>query len=402
MATHQRARKMKLIAAIATTATAVGVTVVAVSTAGAATPAEGKVYGLDAKGAVSGSYIVLLDKKAGRTAKQDLAKEYGGSLERNYASAVNGFSASGLSETEAKRLAADPSVGKVVQNKKFHIDATQDNPPSWGLDRIDQSDTAGDGKYTYPDSAGDGVTAYVIDTGVRISHQDFGGRASYGFDAIDNDDTAQDGNGHGTHVAGTIAGAAHGVAKKAKIVAVRVLDNSGSGTTEQVVAGIDWVTQHHSGPSVANMSLGGGVDEALDAAVQKAIASGVTFAVAAGNESADASTSSPARVPEAITVASSTKDDAQSSFSNFGSGVDIYAPGSDITSDWNTSDSATNTISGTSMATPHVTGAAAVYLAGHPDATPAQVAQALTGGATADKISNPSAGTPNKLLKIVE
>ncbi|MFD6922306.1 S8 family serine peptidase [Streptomyces sp. NPDC059944] len=401
MATHQRARRTRLTAAIATAATVAGVTVMA-STAGAATPAEGKVYGLDAKGAVSGSYIVLLDDKTSKDAEQDLAKEYGGALGRAYASAVNGFSASGLSETEAKRLAADPSVAKVVQNKKFHIDATQDDPPSWGLDRIDQSATAGDAKYTYPDAAGEGVTAYVIDTGVRVGHQDFGGRASSGFDAIDNDDDADDGNGHGTHVAGTIAGTEHGVAKKAKIVAVRVLDDSGSGTTEQVVAGIDWVTRHHSGPSVANMSLGGGVDEALDAAVTKAVASGVTFAVAAGNESADASTSSPARVPEAITVASSTKDDRQSDFSNFGKGVDIYAPGSDITSDWNTSDSATNTISGTSMATPHVTGAAAVYLAGHPDATPAQVSAALTGGATADKISNPSSGTPNKVLKVVE
>lgn len=401
MATHQRARRTRLTAAIATAATVAGVTVMA-STAGAATPAEGKVYGLDAKGAVSGSYIVLLDDKTSRDAEQDLAKEYGGALGRAYASAVNGFSASGLSETEAKRLAADPSVAKVVQNKKFHIDATQDDPPSWGLDRIDQSATAGDARYTYPDAAGEGVTAYVIDTGVRVGHQDFGGRASSGFDAIDNDDDANDGNGHGTHVAGTIAGTEHGVAKKAKIVAVRVLDDSGSGTTEQVVAGIDWVTRHHSGPSVANMSLGGGVDEALDAAVTKAVASGVTFAVAAGNESADASTSSPARVPEAITVASSTKDDRQSDFSNFGKGVDIYAPGSDITSDWNTSDSATNTISGTSMATPHVTGAAAVYLAGHPDATPAQVSAALTGGATADKISNPSSGTPNKVLKVVE
>jgi subtilisin family serine protease len=401
MATHQRARTFRLTAAIATAATAIGVTAFTGPFAGASTPAEGKVYGLDAKGAVSGSYIVLLDGKATKTTKSGLAEEYGGTLKRNNGS-VDGFSASGLSETEAKRLAADPSVAKVVQNKKFHIDATQDNPPSWGLDRIDQSATAGDGKYTYPDSAGTGVTAYIIDTGVRISHQDFAGRASSGFDAIDNDDTAQDGNGHGTHVAGTVAGQAHGVAKKAKIVAVRVLDNSGSGTTEQVVAGIDWVTQHHSGPSVANMSLGGGVDEALDSAVKKAIDSGVTFAVAAGNESADASTSSPARVPEALTVASSTKDDEQSDFSNFGTGVDLYAPGSDITSDWNTGDSATDTISGTSMATPHVTGAAAVYLAGHPDATPAQVAEALTGGASADKISNASDGTPNKLLKIVE
>ncbi|OAH11099.1 S8 family peptidase [Streptomyces jeddahensis] len=402
MATHKRTRSMKLTAAIATAATAVGVSVFAGSFAGAAAPAEGKVYGANAEGAVAGSYIVMLDGKASKGAKQDLAQEYGGTLKRNYSSAVNGFSASGLTETEAKRLAADPSVSKVVQNKKFHIDATQENPPSWGLDRIDQTETAGDGAYTYPDSAGEGVTAYVIDTGVRISHQDFGGRASSGFDAIDNDDSADDGNGHGTHVAGTIAGEAHGVAKKAKIVAVRVLDDEGSGTTEQVIAGIDWVTANHQGPSVANMSLGGGVDEALDAAVQKAIGSGVTFAVAAGNEATDAGQGSPARVPEAITVASSTEGDEQSSFSNYGSSVDIYAPGSEITSDWNTGDDATNTISGTSMATPHVAGAAAVYLAGHPDATPDQVAQALTDGATPDAISNATEGTPNKLLKILE
>ncbi|MEW2529815.1 S8 family serine peptidase [Streptomyces sp. NPDC047071] len=402
MAVHQRARTMKLTAGIVTAATAVGVTVFAGSFAGASTPAEGKVYGTDAKGAVAGSYIVLLDEKADNAAKADLAEQYGGDLGRTYSSAVNGFSATGLSETEAKRLAADPAVGKVVQNKKFSIEATQDNPPSWGLDRVDQADTAGDKKYTYPDQAGDGATAYVIDTGVRVSHKDFGGRAVSGFDAVDNDDNADDGNGHGTHVAGTIAGSAHGLAKKAKIVAVRVLDDRGSGTTEQVVAGIDWVTKNHKGPSVANMSLGGGADEALDEAVRKSIASGVTFAVAAGNESSDASQGSPARVKEAITVASSTKDDQQSDFSNFGSAVDIYAPGSDITSDWNTGDDATKTISGTSMATPHVVGAAALYLAAHPDAKPADVAKALTDGATPDKISNPSEGTPNKLLKVVE
>ncbi|MFE9907118.1 S8 family peptidase [Streptomyces clavifer] len=400
MAIHKRASRIKLTAAITAVAAAAGVTLLSTSFAGAApAPATGTVYGADAATAVSGSYIVMLDRK---TDKAELAEEYGGKLKRNYSSAINGFSASGLSETEAKRLAADPAVDKVVQNKKFHINATQDNPPSWGLDRIDQAGTAGDSAYTYPDAAGDGVTAYVIDTGVRVTHTDFGGRATSGFDAVDNDDDANDGNGHGTHVAGTIAGASHGVAKKAKIVAVRVLDDSGSGTTEQVVAGIDWVTAHHEGPSVANMSLGGGADPALDAAVEKAIAAGVTFAVAAGNESSDAGEGSPSRVPDAITVASSTEDDEQSSFSNFGSVVDIYAPGSDITSTWNDSDDGTNTISGTSMATPHVVGAAAVYLGGHPDATPGEVATALTDGATPDAISNATAGTANKLLKIVE
>ncbi|GAA2965328.1 S8 family peptidase [Streptomyces enissocaesilis] len=399
MALHKRSSRLKFTAAITAVAAAAGVTVLDSPFAGAVPAAQGHVYGAGAEGAVAGSYIVMLDEK---TDKQDLAEEYGGKLRRTYSSAINGFSANGLSETEAKRLAADPSVAKVVQNKKFTINATQDDPPSWGIDRIDQPGTAGDGKYTYPDGAGEGVTAYVIDTGVRITHKDFEGRAAHGFDAVDNDDSADDGNGHGTHVAGTIAGAAHGVAKKAKIVAVRVLDDNGSGTTEGVVAGIDWVTKNHRGPSVANMSLGGGADEALDEAVRKSIASGVTYGVAAGNESSDAGQGSPARVKEAVTVASSTQGDAQSGFSNFGQVVDIYAPGSDITSSWNDSDEGTKTISGTSMATPHVVGAAALYLAGHQDATPAAVATALTGGATLDKISNPSAGTPNKLLKIVE
>ncbi|MGW6568097.1 S8 family peptidase [Streptomyces sp. NPDC054975] len=400
MAIHKRVRRTKLIAVSTAIAAAAGVTVLTSPFAGAApTPALGTVHGLGVEGAVAGSYIVLLDEKAD---KGDLAKEYGGTLRRSYDSAVNGFSVNGLSETEAKRLAADPAVAKVVQNKKFSINATQENPPSWGLDRVDQAETAGDKKYTYPDGGGEGVTAYVIDTGVRTTHKDFEGRATSGFDAVDNDDDASDGNGHGTHVAGTIAGAAHGVAKKAKIVAVRVLDDNGSGTTEQVVAGIDWVTKNHQGPSVANMSLGGGADPALDEAVKKAIAAGVTFGVAAGNESSDAGAGSPSRVQEAITVASSTEDDQQSSFSNFGSVVDLYAPGSEITSTWNDSDEGTKTISGTSMATPHVVGAAAVYLAAHKDATPDKVAEALVAGATPDKISNPSGGTANKLLKIVE
>ncbi|MBT3149482.1 S8 family peptidase [Streptomyces sp. CHD11] len=401
--THQtRTAAMKVTAAACAVTAATTAALLGASSARAAEPAQGTVLGLNAEGAVAGSYIVLLDEKTTSADKEDLAQEYGGELSRSYRAALDGFAADGLSETEARRLAADPAVGAVVANRTYRTTATQDDPPSWGLDRVDQTDTAGDSKYTYPDQAGEGVTAYVIDTGVRVTHQDFEGRATHGYDAVDNDDTADDGNGHGTHVAATIAGSAHGVAKKANVVAVRVLDDNGSGTTEQVIAGIDWVTENHRGPSVANMSLGGAADPALDAAVQKAIASGVTFAVAAGNESADASGGSPARVPEALTVASSTEDDAQSDFSNFGTAVDLYAPGSDITSAWNGSDEGTRTISGTSMASPHVAGAAAVYLAGHPDAGPAAVADALTGGATADRIGNPGTGTPNKLLKITE
>ncbi|MFJ4918591.1 S8 family serine peptidase [Streptomyces sp. NPDC088725] len=403
MTTHKRARRFRLIAALTAAAAAVGVTALTSPTAGAVTPAEGAVYGTGVAGAIAGSYLVTLDGHAGsKASKQRLATEYGGRLSRDYTTALNGFAADGLSAAEAGRLAADPAVDKVVQNHTFTVDATQADPPSWGLDRIDQTATAGDNAYTYPDSAGEGVTAYVIDTGVRITHQDFGGRASYGYDAVDDDTTADDAYGHGTHVAGTIAGAGYGVAKKAKIVAVRVLDDTGFGTTEQVVAGVDWVAAHHEGPSVANMSIGGPADPLIDEAVRNAIASGVTFGVAAGNDTGDASLHSPADVEEAITVAASDQDDQQAYFSNYGPLVDIYAPGSNIVSDYNTADDATTIMSGTSMATPHVVGAAALYLAGHPDATPGAVAAALTGGATPDAITNATEGTANELLKLVE
>ncbi|MBD0422879.1 S8 family peptidase [Streptomyces sp. TRM S81-3] len=367
-----------------------------------ATAAEGRIQYEDAANAVPGSYIVTLradEAKAGTAEGRAVAARHGADIERTYTKALNGYEVE-ASETEAKRLAADPAVASVVQNRTFHISTTQPSPPSWGLDRIDQKNLPLNSSYTYPDSAGEGVTAYVIDTGVRITHSDFGGRASYGYDAIDNDNTAQDGHGHGTHVAGTVAGTAHGVAKKAKIVGVRVLNNSGSGTTAQVVAGIDWVARNAVKPAVANMSLGGGADSALDTAVRNAIASGVTFAVAAGNESTNASTKSPARVTEAITVGATTSSDARASYSNYGSVLDLFAPGSSITSAWNTGDSATNTISGTSMASPHVAGAAALYLADNPTATPAQVSSALTTAATSGVVSNPGTGSPNRLLYV--
>ncbi|MDH6611139.1 subtilisin family serine protease [Streptomyces sp. SAI-208] len=369
-----------------------------------AAPAEGRVLAAGSPTAVKDSYIVTLKKNAGFKASsgegKGLIKEYGGTVRKTFGSALNGYTAT-LSATEAKRLAADPSVASVEQNQTVHLaDTTQSSAP-WGLDRIDQAALPLSGTYTYPDSAGSGVTAYVIDTGVRITHTQISGRASYGYDAVDGDTTAADGNGHGTHVATTIAGSTYGVAKKAKIVAVRVLDNAGSGTTAGVIAGIDWVTGNHSGPSVANLSLGGGASTTLDTAVRNSIASGVTYAVAAGNSSANASSYSPARVTEAITVGATTSTDARASYSNYGSVLDIFAPGSSITAGWYTSDTATNTISGTSMATPHVAGAAAVYLAGHTSATPAQVATALVGGATSNVVTSPGSGSPNKLLKLV-
>ncbi|MBQ1000706.1 S8 family peptidase [Streptomyces nigra] len=369
-----------------------------------AAPAEGTVLAAGSPTAVKDSYIVTLKKTAGLKAAsgtgKDLVKRYGGTVRKTFGAALNGYSAT-LSAGEAKRLAADPAVASVEQNQTVRLaDTTQSNAP-WGLDRIDQSALPLSGTYTYPDSAGSGVTAYVIDTGVRITHQQISGRASYGYDAVDGDTTASDGNGHGTHVATTIAGSTYGVAKKAKVVAVRVLDNNGSGTTAGVIAGIDWVTANHSGPSVANLSLGGGASTALDTAVRNSISSGVTYAVAAGNSSANASSYSPARVTQAITVGATTSTDARAGYSNYGSVLDLFAPGSSITAGWHTSDTATNTISGTSMATPHVAGAAAVYLAGHTSATPAAVASALTSGATTNVVTSPGSGSPNRLLKLV-
>ncbi|WP_405815279.1 S8 family peptidase [Streptomyces sp. NBC_01390] len=366
-------------------------------------PAEGKVLAAGSPTAVKDSYIVTLKKTAGlksaSSAGKSLINEYGGTVRKTFSTALNGYTAT-LSAAEARRLAADPAVATVEQNQTVHVDATQSSAP-WGLDRIDQAALPLSGTYTYPDTAGAGVTAYVIDTGVRITHSQISGRATNGYDAVDGDNVAQDGNGHGTHVATTIAGSTYGVAKAARIVAVRVLDNAGSGTTAGVIAGIDWVTANHSGPSVANMSLGGGASTSLDTAVSNSIASGVTYAIAAGNSSANASSYSPARVAAAITVGATTSTDARASYSNFGSVLDIFAPGSSITAGWNTSDTATNTISGTSMATPHVAGAAAVYLAGHTSATPAQVATALTGGATTGVVTSPGTGSPNRLLKLV-
>jgi subtilisin family serine protease len=371
-------------------------------TAAAAPPAEGVIQNAGAPGAIKGSYIVTLDEEAadsGSPAGKSLVRKYGATIERTYHEALNGYSVR-LTEAEAKRLAADPAVEAVAQDQKVSIAGTQTNPPSWGLDRIDQRALPLDGSYTYPDSAGDGVTAYIIDTGVRISHGDFGGRARYGYDAVDGDTSAGDGNGHGTHVAGTVAGTSHGVAKKADIVAVRVLDNNGSGSISGVVAGVDWVTRNAVKPAVANMSLGGGANSTLDTAVRNSIASGVTYAVAAGNSNTNASGSSPARVAEAITVGSTTSSDARSSFSNYGSILDIFAPGSSITSTWHTSDSATSTISGTSMAAPHVAGAAALYLGENPGATPSQVAAGLDSAAVTGAVSNPGTGSPNKLLNV--
>ncbi|MFI7011351.1 S8 family peptidase [Streptomyces sp. NPDC050145] len=385
----------------ALTALAAAAVVSAVTLPAQAAPAQGRILGAGAPGAVTGSYIVTLKEgtRAPSAAGQDLAEKYGATIRQTYGTALNGYAVR-LDEAQAKRLAADPAVASVAQDTRVTLQDTQQNPPSWGLDRVDQSDLPLDRSYTSPDSGGAGVTVYVIDTGIRASHQDFGGRASSGWDFVENDAVAQDGNGHGTHVAGTVAGTTFGVAKKADVVAVRVLDNAGSGTTAQVIAGIDWVTKHARKPAVANMSLGGSVNTQLDAAVRNSIASGVTYAVAAGNSGLPAGLSSPARVSEAVTVGATDRTDARASFSNWGFTVDLFAPGVDITSASYASDTGSATFSGTSMASPHVAGAAALWLAGHQGASPAEVSKALTDRAAAGRVKGAGLGSPNRLLQV--
>ncbi|MFI1829518.1 S8 family peptidase [Streptomyces sp. NPDC020412] len=398
-----RTTKRRIVAAIATLATAALAAGVGTALPAQAAQPEGRILHAGAAEPVAGSYIVTLKSTAGFKASTARGKQlisgYGGQITRTYSSALNGYAAE-LSRSEAKRLAADPAVAAVEQDQKVHASATQTNPP-WGLDRIDQPYLPLSGTYTYPDSAGGAATVYVLDTGVRITHQDISGRAFNGYDFVDNDAIAQDGHGHGTHVATTAAGTVYGVAKKARVVAVRVLGNNGSGTTAGVIAGVDWITANHGPRSVANVSLGGGPSTALDNAVRNSIRSGVTYSIAAGNSSAPASGYSPARVGEAITVGATTRTDARATYSNYGPVVDIFAPGSDITAGWNTSDTATFTGSGTSFAAPHVSGAAAIYLTNHPGSSPAAVATALVNGATPNVLTGIGAGSPNKLLRLV-
>ena len=275
-------------------------------------------------------------------------------------------------------------------------DATETGA-TWGIDRIDQRNLPLSGTYTYTHT-GAGVTAYIIDTGINTTHNEFGGRASVGYDAIGDGRNGIDCNGHGTHVSGTVGGATYGVAKGVTLKAVRVLDCTGSGTNSGVIAGVDWVTSHHSGPSVANMSLGGGASTALDNAVSNSIASGVTYGIAAGNSNRNACNYSPARTATAITVGATTSTDARASYSNYGSCLDIFAPGSSITSSWIGSNTATNTISGTSMATPHVVGVAAQYLQSNPTASAATVRNALVANGTTGKVTSAGRNSPNVLL----
>ena len=383
-------------------AAAIGVAVVLTAVSAQAAPvADGQVLGTDSPNAIAGSYIVAFKDKAmspssvGVTAAS-LARQHGGTVAATYSSALRGFSAR-MSAAAAQRLAANPAVEFVEQDQMLSITDTQTNPPSWGLDRIDQRNLPLNSSYTYPNTAGN-VHAYVIDTGVLISHTTFGGRASHGRDTVSEDNDSTDCHGHGTHVAGTVGGSQYGVAKAVQIVGVRVLNCSGSGTTTDIVQGVDWVTANAIKPAVANMSLGGGVNTTIDNAVANSIASGVTYAIAAGNNNINACNFSPARVGTAITVGATQSNDARASFSNFGTCLDIFAPGVGITSSWFSSNTATNTISGTSMAAPHVAGVAALILSANPTWSPAQVRNEMVADATPGVVTNPGTGSPNLLL----
>ena len=354
---------------------------------------------------IPGEYIVVFKDDVDVDIEVEKSEKIAGFKAKHlYKHALKGFAAS-LPIQAIEVLRNNPKVLFIEQDQQVEaISITQSNP-TWGLDRIDQSGNALDNTYTYP-NAGELVDVYVIDTGILFGHLEFENRALKGIDVISKRGTGSDGNGHGTHVAATIGGKTYGVAKKVKLYAVRVLDNRGSGTTSGVIAGVDWVTSHHqpNKPAVANMSLGGSVSTSLDAAVLNSIKDGIVYCVAAGNSNANAINSSPARVKEAITVGATDKNDFAATYSNFGDVIDINAPGTDITSAWNTSTNSIKTISGTSMASPHVAGAAAIYLRSiNLILTPDQVRDALVSSSTKNVLTLSfltynKIGTPNNLL----
>ncbi|MER5457351.1 S8 family serine peptidase [Micromonospora sp. NPDC002389] len=406
-------------------ATASSIITVATGQAALATtpdePARAAVRGTERSDVVPGRYIVVLkDQRATYTSVRALAatltRANGGNVRQVFGTALSGFSAS-MSKQQAEKVAANPAVAYVEPVRRVSASGTQSNPPSWGLDRLDQASAKLNKSFKYPNT-GSKVTAYIVDTGINTKHQDFGGRASIGFDyfaepPVDPEPepttpdpttpvpaSQEDCDGHGTHVAGTVGGAKYGVAKQVKLVGVRVLDCDGFGTTDSVVAGIDWVTANAKKPAVVNVSLGGEADRVLDAAVKRSIDSGLTYAIAAGNENRDACKVSPARTPDAITVGATDRIDMRAYFSNYGKCLDVFAPGTGIVSARHDSNTAATAFSGTSMAAPHVAGAAALLLHSNPTWKPKQVRDRIVTTGIAGAVYDSKAGSIDRLLTV--
>ena len=357
---------------------------------------------------IAGRYIVVFKDTVNdvQTEALALAQSHGGQIKHVYGNAIKGFSAT-FPDAAVQALKNMPNVDFIEQDQTVSLQETAfaqaESQATWGLDRIDQVTRPSDSIYHY-NYQGAGVNAFIIDTGIRSDHIEFTGRLKPGYNVapdsagvVSSTDTA-DCNGHGTHVSGIVGGTVYGVAKGVTLIPVRVLDCTGSGTSSGVIAGINWVAANTLRPAVANMSLGmSAVSTAVNAAVAGAVGKGVTMVVAAGNSNVDACTTSPASEPSALTVGATDINDVRASYSNFGACLDVFAPGSSITSAWYTSASAAAILSGTSMASPHVTGIAALALAASPTARPADVALFVTSKASANQLTSIGTGSPNLL-----
>jgi len=354
-----------------------------------------------AKGIIKNQYIVILNKDAGPSIDfaQNIAKQHGGKILQSYDTVLKGF-AIYLPDTAAtafvEAMKKNPKVLSIENDTVMKIDATTQSNPDWGLDRIDQKALPLNSAYSYLQT-GSGTTAYIVDTGILSSHQQFSGRVLSGYTAISDGNGTTDCNGHGTHVAGTVGGSTYGVAKNVNLVPIRILGCDGSGASSNVIAGLDWILKNGKKPAVVNMSLGGDASTSLDSAVENLFNNGYVMVVAAGNSNTDACSASPARVSKALTVAATDSTDTRASYSNYGSCVDIFAPGSQINSSWIGSNTATKVLNGTSMATPHVAGVVAEMLQSTPTATPQTISTNLLNQASSNVVKNPS-GSTNRLL----
>lgn len=355
----------------------------------------------EAKGIIKNQYIVILNKDVGSSNEfaQGIAKQHGGKVLQTYDAVLKGFAiylpdVAGTAFVEAMKK--NPKVVSIENDTIMKIDATTQSNPDWGLDRIDQKNLPLDSAYSYLQT-GSGTTAYIVDTGILSTHQQFSGRVLSGYTAISDGNGTNDCHGHGTHVAGTVGGSTYGVAKNVSLVPIRILGCDGSGASSNVIAGLDWILKNGKKPAVVNMSLGGEANASLDSAVENLFNNGYVMVVAAGNSNTDACSSSPSRVSKAITVAATDSTDTRASYSNYGSCVDIFAPGSQINSSWIGSNTATKVLNGTSMATPHVVGVVAEMLQSTPTATPQTISTNLLNQASSNVVKNPS-GSPNRLL----